>query len=126
MQYVSLDTRRSWTLEEEHEWRVQELITNLREEPECAAWEEERLRGLAEGIWEMEYAADAEQFHREKDAGSASLSPQIADPHPSPLPKGEGVKRIPAARLDELRQQRDKRRTREERRREFLAPLAAG
>ena len=102
------------------------------------------MRVLCEKIWEEEFQTGAEEFHRSKytpaepasgqcklagDAASeltvvpqnqeayASRSPRRKDPHPSTLPKGEGSK---------LRREWEKRRSRSERRREFLAPLAAG
>lgn len=140
---LSLDTRRSWTLEQEHDELVNRLIKDFRADPEFPPVTDVEMRVLCEKIWEEEFQAGAEEFHRTKytqaepASGPHKLGGEAAseltlvsgdreagmprsstrDASPSPLPRGKGRR---------LRREWEKRRSRAERRREFLAPLAAG
>ena len=108
-----------------------QLINHLRHDPECAGWTDEQFREHAQLIWDTQ----------EEDAAVAAKLAwsQRADPHPGPLPRGEGegsgdfpkgdilpVSAGTTKGQQESRRRRNKRHSPQERRREFLAPLAVG
>src|SRR6185369_12998367 len=63
---LSLDTRFHWTLEEEREATVNGLMKTLREDPDPVTVSDEELRKGCELIWETEFRAAGEEFHRMK------------------------------------------------------------
>jgi hypothetical protein len=108
-----------------------QLIKDLRDDPGCAGWTDSQRQEYAQRLWDsrpqrlQEEIRRRETERREKDAAAEPLaSSRSADPHPGPLPKGEGEDCSPLAETP--RRRRDKPRSPQERRREFLAPLAAG
>ena len=113
-----------------------QLINQLQSDPGCAAWTDEQFQEYAQRVWDA----------GPRKAGMAEavelVSLQTADPHPGPLPRGEGedsgllpadntitfsnVPREKTSKRHEMRHRQDKRHSPQERRREFLAPRAAG
>jgi hypothetical protein len=94
---LSLDTRFHWTLEEEREAGVKRLMKVLREdEEEPVTVSDEELRGACEQLWENEFRAEAEKFHRmkhhwyphlvgsaprsEPPAGRTATAPPLSEP----------------------------------------------
>ncbi|MCE9524427.1 MAG: hypothetical protein K8R36_00065, partial [Planctomycetales bacterium] len=108
-----------------------QLINHLRRDPECVGWTDEQIQEHAQYIWDTQ----------EEDAAVAAKLAwsQRANPHPGPLPREEREESgdfpkgdiLPVSggttkRTNELRRRRDKRHSPQERRRDFLAPLAVG
>jgi hypothetical protein len=89
---LSLDTRFHWTLAEEREASVNRLMKVFREDEEPVTVSDEVLRGTCERIWEEDFRAEAEEFHRMKHlwfphlVGSAAPSEPPAAVAP---PQGE-------------------------------------
>jgi hypothetical protein len=78
---LSLDTRFHWTLEEEREAGVKRLMKVLREdEEEPVTVSDEVLRGACEQLWENEFRAEAEKFHRMKHLWYPHLVGSAAEP----------------------------------------------
>ncbi|MGI8977767.1 MAG: hypothetical protein ACR2FY_00935 [Pirellulaceae bacterium] len=131
-----------------------QLIKDLRSDPGCAGWTDEQFRAYAERVWETRPqeggAAEAGELASQHSAdvgGREEFSPRKplptpSCPHPGPPPGGEGeeggllpaesaitfsyIPRGKTSKRHEMRRRRDKRHSPQERRREFLAPLAAG
>ena len=66
-----------------------QLIKDLRSDPGCAGWTDEQFGEYAQRVWEARPIAKA------------------ADPHPCPLPKGEGEECGPLPRGESVRKERN-------------------
>lgn len=97
----------------------EQLINHLRRDPECAGWTEKQLQEHVQLIWDMEQ--------------------QEREPHPGPLAKGDGeesgvhsprdILPVPQAAANGRKEPRHRQKewqSPQQRRREFLAPLAVG
>jgi hypothetical protein len=150
---LSLDTRFHWTLKEEREASVNRLMKVFREDEEPVTVSDEVLRGTCERIWEENFRAEAEEFHRMKHlwfphlVGSAApseppaaVSPPQGEPAAAPATKSlaihEPLEQLPTQKTNvpsrlsrgerrRLRREWERRRL-EASRRQFLQPLAVG
>ena len=107
---------------EDRERRLQTVIKILRESPQRTHWTDADFRDAAErrlailDAGRREYEEKQRQKEAAKEVKVASSSPKHEQKSIS----------LAAARVEKLRREREKRKRPEERRREFLAPLAAG
>ncbi|MFN0019557.1 MAG: hypothetical protein ACKVP0_14955 [Pirellulaceae bacterium] len=129
---------------EDREKMLQTVIKLLRESPQRAHWTDTDFRDAAERRLaildagskeydEQQRQKEAAKAAQESTASAVSPIPDAAEsivetekPQPSPLQHEQASISLDAARLEKLRREREKRKLPEQRRREFLAPLAAG
>lgn len=135
---------------DEREAVIKSIMETARQNPKRADWTEEELRWAAEIALAKTDAAvqEKEAWLRQKRAAkmakaAAREAKEAAAPAvpPAPVAANSGIEApalpiprkhaaeslsLSAARIEKLRREREKRRSPEERRRAFLAPLAAG
>ncbi len=129
---------------EDRETMLQTVIKLLRESPQRADWTDADFRDAAERRLAILDAAhrEHEEQQRQKEAAKAAqestvsavpLIPNAAEfivetekPQLSPLQHERASISLDAVRLERLRRERERRNRPEQRRREFLAPLAVG
>ncbi|MCE9526312.1 MAG: hypothetical protein K8R36_09695 [Planctomycetales bacterium] len=129
---------------EDREKMLQTVIKLLRESPQRAHWTDADFRDAAARRLAILDAGSREydEQQRQKDAAkaaqesTASAVPPIPDaaesmvetekPQPGPLQHERASISLDAARIEKLRRERERRKPPEQRRREFLSPLAAG
>lgn len=125
---------------DDREQTLQTVINLLRESPERAHWSDADFRDAAQRRLAILDAAHREERQREAakaaQESAASAMPPIPEAEEPIVEKAEKPPSsrqheqisisLDAARLAKLRRQREKRKRPEQRRREFLAPLAVG
>jgi hypothetical protein len=97
-----------------------QLINHLRGDPGCAGWTDEQFREYAQFVWDSSPpggdAADAVEL----------VSSQGTSPDPGPPSRGDILPVSGGTTKRQRESRRDERQSPQERRREFLAPLAVG
>ena len=107
---------------EDRETMLQTVIKILRESPQRAHWTDADFRDAAQRRLAILDAAHREQEEQQRQKEAA----QEEKPASSSRNHEQKSISLTAARVEKLRREREKRKRPEERRREFLAPLAVG
>jgi hypothetical protein len=107
---------------EDRETMLQTVIKILRESPQRAHWTDADFRDAAERRLAILDAAHREQEEQQRQTEAAK---EVNAASSSPKHEQKSISLV-GARAEKLRRERERRKRPEERRREFLAPLAAG